>query len=429
MRGRLAARLPGYMAPSSFVSLDALPLTSNGKIDRDALGRVPGIPLPRRSQARKPQTDAEAALYSIWADILGTSAISRDDSFFAIGGDSMRGMLFEAARNPDASTYHVVSATGVTSARGLSEQDVRAALWRLAEDNVALRMSFDLLHYQRPMQIVHRLPELRLVYLDVSALGGQEQEQRISDVFVEEQARRFTEHDCPLWRMACVQVSPQAAEVMLVHHHAILDGWSVARFFDQFTAALSGRPYHAAPASINEAAVRLEEEAVLSARDNDFWRSQAEIWAPAAGQPPGRGRGASGVVSAQAHIGTPLREAVRDAAARWQCSPKHVYLAAHLRAIAKFARWDDYAATGVVINGRPELPEAHNALGMFLNVVPLAVAGLGSSWAELAHAAMAAETRLQPRRWFPQATMVTKFGIPLLNLCFNYTDFPATAAT
>ncbi len=83
----------------------------------------------------------------------------------------------------------------------------------------------------------------------------------------------------------------------------------------------------------------------------------------------------------------------------------------------------------MVINGRPELPEAHNALGMFLNVVPLAVAGLGSSWAELAHAAMAAETRLQPRRWFPQATMVTKFGIPLLNLCFNYTDFPATAAT
>lgn len=83
----------------------------------------------------------------------------------------------------------------------------------------------------------------------------------------------------------------------------------------------------------------------------------------------------------------------------------------------------------MVINGRPELPEAHNALGMFLNVVPLAVAGLGSSWAELAHAAMAAETRLQPHRWFPQATMVTKFGIPLLNLCFNYTDFPATAAT
>lgn len=503
MRGWLAARLPGYMIPSSFIFLDALPLTSNGKVDRDALGRVPGIPLPRRAEASKPQTDAEAALYSIWAGILGTSAISRDDSFFAIGGDSMlalrvvaackdagialtvrdlfanptlaglagivggnvpaqtgpreagdetaavageagaglasdagvvipasqmqRGMLFEAARNPDASTFHVVSATRVTSARDLSEQDVRAALWRLAEDNVALRMSFDLLHYRRPMQIVHPVPELRLVYLDLSGLGGQEQEQRISEVLAQEQARPFTEHDYPLWRMACVQVSARAAEVMLIHHHAILDGWSVARFFDHFTAALSGRPYHAAPASINEAAVRLEEEAVLSTRDNDFWRSQAEIWTPLPVSRRAEGAGASGFVSAQAHIGTPLREAIRAAAARWQCSLKHVYLAAHLRAIAKLAGWDDYAATGVVVNGRPERPEAHNALGMFLNVVPLAVTGLGSSWAELAHAAMAAETRLQPYRWFPQATMVTKLGMAPLNLCFNYTDFSATA--
>lgn len=503
MRGWLAARLPGYMIPSSFVSLAALPLTSNGKVDRDALSRVPGLPLPRRSAARQPQTGAEAALYSIWAGILGTRAISRDDNFFAIGGDSMlalrvvaackdagialtvrdlfanptlaglaglvggsahgqarrqeageeaaepadepgagpaadagvlipasqmqRGMLFEAARNPDASTFQVVSATRVTSARAFSEQDVRAALWRLAEDNVALRMSFDLLHYRRPMQIVHPAPELRLAFLDLSGLGGQEQEQRISEVLAQERARPFAERDYPLWRMACVQVSPRAAEVMLVHHHAILDGWSVARFFDQFTAALSGRPYQAAPASINEAAARLEEEAVRSARDNDFWRSQAEIWTPLPVSRRAEVRGASGVISAQAHIGTPLREAARAAAARWRCSLKHVYLAAHLRAIAKLAGWDDYAATGVVVNGRPEEPGAHNALGMFLNVVPLAVTGLGSSWAELARAAMATETRLQPHRWFPQATMVTKLGMPLLNLCFNYTDFSGTA--
>jgi amino acid adenylation domain-containing protein len=517
MHGWLAARLPDYMIPSSFVNLDALPLTANGKVDRDALRRLTGTPLPRHSPARRPQTPVEAKLYSAWADILGTDAISTGDNFFAIGGDSMlalrvvakckaagialtvrdifanptlaglagivdgnvlgpgenghsesarretgddaagearevaaasavaagpapadadllipasqmqRGMLFEAARNPVASTYHVVSATRVTSVRDLSEQDVRAALWRLAEDNVALRTSFDLLHYRRPMQIVHRRPELLLVYLDVSDLGRPEQEQRIGDAFAQEKARRFTERDYPLWRIVCMKVSPQAAEVMLVHHHAILDGWSVARFFDQFTAALSGQPYQTAPASVSEAAARLEAEAIRSARDNDFWRSQAAAWTPL----PIRRRAAAGernaYVCAQARIDPSLREAIRDAAARWQCSPKHVYLAAHLQAVARFAAWDDYAATGVVVNGRPEQPEAHNALGMFLNVVPLAVTGLGSSWAELAHAAMAAETRLQPHRWFPQATMVTKLGMPLPNLCFNYTDFSATA--
>jgi amino acid adenylation domain-containing protein len=490
IRGWLASRLPGYMIPSSFISIDALPLTANGKIDRDALGRVPGVPLPRPAAAHDPRTEAESALQAIWSHVLDTTAIGRDDSFFAIGGDSMlalrvvaegkeagirltvrdlfahptlaslarvvgalpagagrngagreqtapapdadvlipasqmqRGMLFESARDPDA--YHVVSAIRVTSSRDFSEGDVRAALLRLAVDNAALRMSFDLLRHRRPMQIVHGAPELCLDYLDVSGLGPREQEQRISDVFAREHARHFTEHDFPLWRLACVQVSPRSAEVMLAHHHAILDGWSVARFFDQFGAALSGQPYQAAPVSINEAAAHLEEEAIASPDDVAFWRSQAQAWRPL--PLSRRARQANGFVSARAHADTPLREAIRDTAARWQCSPKHVYLAAHLRAIADFAGWDDYAATGVVVNGRPELPQAHDALGMFLNVVPLVVTGLGSNWADLARAAAEAETRMQLHRWFPQATMVTNFGIPPLNVCFNYTDFSATA--
>ncbi len=489
IRQWLASRLPGYMIPSSFLSVAALPLTANGKIDRDALGRVPREPLPRRAGPRDPRTEVESALRAIWSDVLGTNIIGRDDSFFAIGGDSMlalrvvtecrdagirlavrdlfahptladlarvvgavpagtggsetgggaagpvpnadalipasqmqRGMLFEAARDPDA--YHVVSATRVTSSRDFSEADVRAALSRLAEDNAALRMSFDLLHHQRPMQVVHTAPRLCLDYLDVSTLGTREQEQRISDVFAREHTSHFTEHDFPLWRLACVQVSPTSAEVMLAHHHAILDGWSVAHFFGQFSAALSGQPYQAAPVSINEAAVGLEEEAIASADDAAFWRAQSQAWNPL---PLSRRAGqGGGFVSAQAHIDTPLREAIRQTAARWQCSPKHVYLAAHLRAIADFAGWDDYAATGVVVNGRPELPQAHNSLGMFLNVVPLAVTGFGSNWADLARAAAAAEARLQPHRWFPQATMVTRFGIPPLNVCFNYTDFSGT---
>jgi amino acid adenylation domain-containing protein len=485
IREWLASRLPGYMIPSSFVSVPDLPLTANGKVDRDALRQVNGVPLSRRAPARDPRTEVESVLRAIWSDVLGTTAISRDDSFFAIGGDSMlalrvrskcvdagieltvrdlfahptlaalarvagvipagtnreetgheqadsdllipasqmqRGMLFESARDPEA--YHVVSAARVTCSRDLSESVVRAALLRLAHDDAALRMSFDLLRHRRPMQVVHRTPELCLDYLDVSGLGAAERDQRISDVFAREHARRFTERDFPLWRLTCVQVSPGSAEVMLAHHHAILDGWSVARFFDQFSAVLSGQPYAAAPVSINEAAVRLEDEAIASASDEAFWRSRTREWSPLplsrrTGQP-------TGFASARVHIGTPLREAIKDTAARWQCSPKHVYLAAHLRAIADFAEWDDRAATGVVVNGRPELPQAHNALGMFLNVVPLAVRNPRANWADLARAGAEAEASLQAHRWFPQATMVTKFGIPPLNVCFNYTDFSAT---
>jgi len=499
LRDWVSGRLPGHMIPSAFVFLEALPLTVNGKIDRDRLAQLPGTSLPRSLTGSQPRAGVESALHAIWVSVLGVSAIGRDDSFFAVGGDSMlalrvvtaakaagitltvrdlfthptlaglaaiaggpafrppggeqavsessekaggpapaadlliqasylqRGMLLEAARDPDAGTYHVVSATRVTCAEKLSERNVSSALQRLAADNVALRTSFDLLHYQHPMQVIHCQPQVRLRYLDVSSVNGGEQERRVSEVFAEERARRFTEHEYPLWRVAFVQVAPKEAQVMLAHQHAILDGWSVACFFDHFCAALDGRTYRAAPPGVNEAAIRLEKEAVESPGDNAFWRVQAEAWTPLPVRRRSAAAEAGGVISAQAPIDSPLRAAIRGAAARWRCSPKHVYLAAHLRALALFARWDDRAATGLVINARPELAEAHSALGLFLNVVPLAVEGLGPSWAALAQAAMSAEARLQPHRWFPQAAMVAKFAMPPLNTCFNYTDFSATA--
>lgn len=338
-----------------------------------------------------------------------------------------RGMLFEAARNPEACFFHVVSAVRVTSPRRLSEQAVRTAVRRLATDNASLRTSFDLLHHGRPMQVVHEIPELCLAYLDLSGLATAEQQRRIREVFDQEERRRFTEVEYPLWRVTCVQLSPRAAQILLAHHHAILDGWSVAGFFDQFTAALGGQPHRPAPAGLLETTARLEDEALMSAGDNDFWQTQARQWKPLPFTRRAADGGGNAVVTASARMDPAARAAVRAAAARWQCSPKHVYLAAHLRVMAELAHWDGYAATGLLVNVRPELPDAHRALGMFLNLVPLAVADFGATWADLARAAMAAETALLPHRWFPQATIVTRFGISPPNVCFNYTDFSATA--
>ena len=85
----LRERLPQSMVPSAFVTMDALPLTANGKIDFRAL---PEPPRAADRVSEPPRNETERALAEIWAEVLGRDAIGIDDDFFAHGGDSLRTM-------------------------------------------------------------------------------------------------------------------------------------------------------------------------------------------------------------------------------------------------------------------------------------------------------------------------------------------------
>ncbi|MFI9407607.1 amino acid adenylation domain-containing protein [Nocardia sp. NPDC052316] len=87
VRAVAADTLPAYMVPSAFVVLDAIPLTAVGKLDRKAL------PAPEftaeRTEYRAPSTPTEQTLAGIFAELLGLDEVGADDSFFALGGDSI----------------------------------------------------------------------------------------------------------------------------------------------------------------------------------------------------------------------------------------------------------------------------------------------------------------------------------------------------
>ncbi|HVE91284.1 MAG TPA: amino acid adenylation domain-containing protein [Actinomycetota bacterium] len=91
LKAFLARRLPAAMVPSAFVTLDRLPLTANGKVDRKSL------PAPQQQAASAPvaglhvppRPGAEQVLAGIWSKVLDVAKVGAGDNFFELGGDSI----------------------------------------------------------------------------------------------------------------------------------------------------------------------------------------------------------------------------------------------------------------------------------------------------------------------------------------------------
>lgn len=89
LRDSLKQRLPEHMLPSTFVFLEALPLTTNGKVDRQALP-APDSQRTVNDNYVGPRTAIEELLTLVWSQALGVEQVGIDDNFFALGGDSIR---------------------------------------------------------------------------------------------------------------------------------------------------------------------------------------------------------------------------------------------------------------------------------------------------------------------------------------------------
>lgn len=91
VRQHVREKLPKYMHPSAYVVLDAIPLTTAGKVDYKTLPKPDSNVLKRRDYVA-PRDITEEVLASIWSKVLGQEKVSVMDDFFEIGGESLRAM-------------------------------------------------------------------------------------------------------------------------------------------------------------------------------------------------------------------------------------------------------------------------------------------------------------------------------------------------
>jgi amino acid adenylation domain-containing protein len=132
LRDALRASLPDYMVPAFFVALDAMPLTSNGKIDRRKLQAPDASALAQRVYVA-PRTELEHRIVGVWSEILGLPAerIGVQDNFFALGGHSLLATMIISRLNGLLEVE--------LSVRDIFIADTLEALASIAQERIAAR--------------------------------------------------------------------------------------------------------------------------------------------------------------------------------------------------------------------------------------------------------------------------------------------------
>jgi amino acid adenylation domain-containing protein len=333
------------------------------------------------------------------------------------------GMLFHTESAPGGAVYHNAQTYRVQGR--LDEGRLRDALAALARRHPILRTSFDLGTFSEPMQLVHARTEIPLVVESLADRDAEAREAALDAWLRAERRRPFDWRTAPLIRFHVHLLGEDAFQFGFAEHHAILDGWSVAamqaelmRLYFDPAAALDEPP--PAPALRDFAA--LERQVLASAEARAFW---AEVLDDAVPVLPASRGGADGAGNRTRRAVLPARvgDALAELARGEGLPLKSVFLSAHLRVLALAGGTAD-VTTGVVVNGRPEGPDAERALGLFLNTVPFRVRLSGGRWVELARAAFRAEERMLPYRRFPAAELQRmRGGEPAFASLFNYVHF------
>ena len=312
LREHLRQTLPEYMLPAAFVRLDALPLTSSGKVDRKAL------PSPTFAEEERahvaPRNATEETLASIWSAVLGVERIGVEDNFFELGGHSLLATqvvarirkafdtsislraLFESptiarlaariaelsgARDrapelaPRARGEHVVASYAQERMWFLNRVDGGAAYnmgsavrLRGPLDEAALRHALDALYARHevlrttftevngsPVQVIAEVRPMPFRKVDVSA--EPDPARRADDVVSAELRRPFDLSSDSVIRALLVKVGPTEHLLALALHHIAGDAGSIAVMRRELSASyeafVSQRPSALPPLPIQYA--------------------------------------------------------------------------------------------------------------------------------------------------------------------------------
>ncbi|WP_265584763.1 non-ribosomal peptide synthetase, partial [Streptomyces justiciae] len=333
VRAYAATRLPEYMVPSAVVVLDAFPLTVNGKIDRAALP----VPDLGAGASREPATPTEEALAALFAEVLDLERVGAEESFFELGGDSLKVMRLIArvrsvlevsvgvrevfAEPTVAAVARLVESAGASAGVVLGRRKrpervplsfAQQRMWFLnrmdgegAEGVAAYNLPFALrltgsldveVLESALWDVADRHESLRTVFPDVEGVPYQEIREgaegrprlqivdageRWRDLVRGEAGRGFDLAVELPWRTTLLRVSEAEWVLLLVAHHIATDAWSMGVLARDLQAAyqarLSSRPQERELLPVQYADYALWQREVLGELDDPDSEVSAQV--------------------------------------------------------------------------------------------------------------------------------------------------------
>ncbi|WP_203457198.1 condensation domain-containing protein, partial [Paenibacillus tepidiphilus] len=230
------------------------------------------------------------------------------------------------------------------------------ALQQLSDKHPILRTTFDLTHFEEEVQLVHARIEPELSAEDVSLLSREEQERAIRAYIEQDQRNLFRFGSGVLWRMRLFRMNAQHDYCMVfTFHHAILDGWSVASFQQEFVdiyqGLLQGKPVEAKPLrSDYKDYVAINRFRESDEASRQYWIQ--ELAGYTRNKLPfnyaGKKRASGGASTIYRRpLGSPLLGALKRQAKRYGCTVKELCLSAHVYLLGILTT-EEEIVTGVV---------------------------------------------------------------------------------
>ena len=401
IRRIIGQSLPKYMLPHIFTHLDRLPLTTSGKVNRNAL---PEVDLSQQADAAEyaaPMGELEALVAAAMEKILDYAPVGRDDDFFDLGGDSLKAIELIAALEDDGYRADVKAVFQNGTVRSLAEKLIPVAgstvipLEDIPTELPATPAQMRVYTAQAMLGgTAYNVPfAFRAESVDPTRLEKAVQamvarheafrtrfEDRAGTVFqiVEPEAHAVIEQlesddvsafirPFDLSKAPLLRVGYYKNTVMVDMHHIITDGSSMPVFFRELNELYMGRELKNDPVQYGEFAVT----PVDTADDERYWLSvfndelpvlEMNTDFPRTDKQSFSGAAEYGVISGELH------NKIKEKCKALNITPYVFYMAAFSVLLSKFSNNEDIVI-GMPVSGRS--PKFLNTVGMFVNTVAL----------------------------------------------------------
>jgi amino acid adenylation domain-containing protein len=336
------------------------------------------------------------------------------------------GMLFHSEYNSETPLYHDINSFHLRAP--LQAELLRRAVEEVVERHEILRASFHISRYSQPLQCVHPRAEIEVEVDDLRYLGAMQQEEALAEYLEAEKHRAFDVGQPGLLRIHVHLRTEDTFQFWFIHHHVILDGWSVASLLTELFSCYIGLQKGGWEKRKKLSRqfrdfIGVEIDVMKSEEARRFWTDQLQGMETATLPWKKQSAVEAKMRALTVEIGEETSEALSAWAREMEVSVKSVLLAAHMRVLNLISGQRD-VITGVTSNGRPESREGEQVLGLFLNSPPFRMKLSGGSWKELVQETARQEVAILPYRRYPLADIqMLAGGMNLFDITFNFVHY------